>query len=400
MSVQAPEALRFGGFCIDLARGVLLDRGEPVKIGSRAFDLLTILAAARGAVVTKSELLARVWPDLVVEENNLQAQISGLRRVLGAQPDGQDWIRTVPGRGYRFAAPVEASPIGGDRPATIVQPRQQVSFCRTVDGVTLASAVSGQGAPVVRTGVWMTHLEHDWKIAIWSELLERLSSRARLIRYDQRGNGLSDWDIPPLRADDALLDLEAVVDSHRLGKMTLLGISQGAATAIAYAAKHPERVERLIIHGGFASGWRKSSDPERVARGEALLAMVRVGWGQDNPAFRQVFTSLATPGAGREAMDAYNELQRLSASPENAARLASLNGDADVRHLLPQVRCPTLVFHSQHDAWVPIEFGRALAVAIPGARFVALDSPNHILLPDEAAFDRFVSEILAFLPTP
>jgi pimeloyl-ACP methyl ester carboxylesterase len=224
-----------------------------------------------------------------------------------------------------------------------------------------------------------------------------LASGHRLIRYDERGNGLSDWDVPDISFEAFVRDLEAVVDAEGLEKFALLGISQGASVAIAYAVRHPDRVSRLILCSGYASGWRKRGSTEDIARRSALLTLVRYGWGQDNPAFRQVFTSLFFHDATAEQIRWFNELQRITASPENAARILTVFGDIEVSDLLPRVTVPTLVLHGQHDAMVPFEQGLKLAREIPGARFVPLPTRNHLVLGHEPAWQQLVAEIQDFL---
>jgi pimeloyl-ACP methyl ester carboxylesterase len=272
-----------------------------------------------------------------------------------------------------------------------------VTFCQTTDGVHLAVATSGSGLPVVKAANWLNHLEFDWQSPVWSPLISLLSDRFRLVRYDERGNGLSDWEAADISFEAFVRDLEAVVDGLGLERFALIGISQGAAVSIAYATRHPERVSRLILCGGYARGWRKRDVAIDIAQREALETLVLHGWGRDNPAFRQVFTSLFIPGGTPEQMQWFNDLQRVSTSPENASRFMRTFGNIDVVELLPKVSAPTLVLHSRGDARVPFEEGRSLAQSIPGARFVGLDSDNHQILSHEPAWRRYVDEICAFL---
>jgi pimeloyl-ACP methyl ester carboxylesterase len=232
---------------------------------------------------------------------------------------------------------------------------------------------------------------------VWSPLINLLSARFRLIRYDERGNGLSDWDVNDISFEAIVRDLETVVDKLGLERFALFGISQGAAVSIAYATRHPDRVSRLVLFGGYAQSWRAHGDVAEIAQREALITLVRHGWGQDNPAFRQVFTSRFVPGATREEMKWFNDLQRVSASPENAIRLIKAFSTIDVANLLPQVAVPTLVLHSRGDAAIPYEQGLMLARGIRNARFVTLESSNHLILSHEPAWDRYTSEICDFL---
>jgi class 3 adenylate cyclase/pimeloyl-ACP methyl ester carboxylesterase len=275
---------------------------------------------------------------------------------------------------------------------------QEIHFCQGKDGVQLAYARTGQGPPIVKTGNWMTHLEFDLESPIWRHLYRELSRDHTLIRYDARGNGLSDREIADVSFDRFVDDLETVVDAAGLDRFTLLGISQGCAVSVGYAVRHPERLSRLILFGGYAVGARKRArtQAEKEA-GDAMLTLMRLGWGQENAAFRQLFTSQFIPGGTKEQADWFNELQRISASPEDAVRNLLANGETDVTALLAKVNVPTLVMHSRHEARVPFEQGRRLAAGIPGARFVPLESRNHLILEDEPAFPRFLEEIQAFL---
>ena len=277
---------------------------------------------------------------------------------------------------------------------------QEIQFCQTRDGVQLAYSRMGNGPPLVKTGNWMTHLEFDFESPIWQHLYWELSRDHTLIRYDARGNGLSDRNVQDVSFESFVGDLEVVVDAAGLNRFALLGISQGCAVSIAYAVRHPERVTHLILFGGYAVGWAKRSrSAAEKEQDEAMLTLMRLGWGQENPTFRQLFTSQFIPGGSKAQADWFNELQRISTSPEDAVRNLIANGDTDVTALLAQVSVPTLVMHSRGDARVPFDLGRRLAAGIPGARFVPLASGNHLILEDEPAFPRFLQEIRTFILT-
>ena len=281
--------------------------------------------------------------------------------------------------------------------ARVDLPPQEVRYATARDGTRLAWSEVGEGPCLVKTANWLNHLDFDFESPIWRGWIRQLAADFRLIRYDERGNGLSDWDTPELSLDAFVDDLACVADAAEVEQFDLLGISQGAAVAIAYSLKHPERVRRIVLLGGYASGWQARGDNEEVSRREAMLTLTELGWGKDNPAYRQLFTSFYVPGASPEQMSWFNELQRRSASPENAVRLMRVLSKIDVRHLLSQVRHPTLVLHAQGDQAIPFREGEALARGIPGAQFVPLDSSNHILLDREPAFRRFIDETRAFL---
>jgi class 3 adenylate cyclase/pimeloyl-ACP methyl ester carboxylesterase len=282
--------------------------------------------------------------------------------------------------------------------ASTVRHKQEIHFCQTRDGVQLAYARMGQGYPLVKTGHWMTHIEFDFESPIWRHLYQELSREHDFVRYDARGNGLSDREVPDVTFERFVDDLEAVVDAAGVERFALLGISQGCAVSIAYAIRHPERVSHLILYGGYVVGWKKRARTEaEKAAGDAMLTLMRLGWGQENPAFRQMFTSQFIPDANKEQADWFNELQRISSSAEDAARNLLANGEVEISSLLPQVKVPTLVMHCRNDARVPFESGRRLAAGIPGARFVPLEGRNHIMLEGEPALARFLDELRSFL---
>jgi pimeloyl-ACP methyl ester carboxylesterase/DNA-binding SARP family transcriptional activator len=274
---------------------------------------------------------------------------------------------------------------------------QQIRYCKSADGVKIAYAISGSGPPVLRAAHWMSHLQYEWESPVWRHWIHSLSSENTLIRYDERGNGLSDWNASDLSFAAMVSDLESVIDATGLNGFPLLGVSQSCAVSVAYTVKHPERVSCLILYGGYAKGWRRRGDQHEIDTHEAMTTLIREGWGKDNNAFRQLFTEAFIPGANREQMAWFNDLQKETASPINASRLHRAFGDMDVSRILGQVRVPTLVLHARNDAAVPFEQGKTLAAGIPGARFVDLDSANHILLSDEPAFSDFLREVRSFI---
>jgi class 3 adenylate cyclase/pimeloyl-ACP methyl ester carboxylesterase len=277
--------------------------------------------------------------------------------------------------------------------------KQEIRYCKAADGVRLAYATVGNGAPLLKSAHWLGHLEYDWEFPILRPFLLGLAKDHTLIRYDARGNGLSDWDVSEISLDAWVSDMETVVDAAGLDRFPIIGFSQGCAVSIAYAARHPERVSHLILYGGFAVGQNKFENQTAEARERfaAMNTLVRQGWGADNPAFRQLFTSSMMPTATKEQMEAFNELQRLSGSSEGAVRYMQSVGDLDVRDLLSRVKAPTLVMHVRDELTVPIERGRELAAGIPGARFVALPGKNHVLLEQDPGLPRFFEELTDFL---
>ena len=391
---------RFGDYALDVARRELRRGATLVAIEPQVFDVLVYLVENRNRVVSKDDLIAAVWGGRIVSESTLTSRINAVRKAVGDSGEQQRVIRTVARKGIRFVGTIEAAaPDAGSDPApSSSRPlRQEVHFCTASDGVRIAYAAVGDGPPLLKTANWLNHLEYDWESPVWRPLLHALADRRRLIRYDARGNGLSDWDVADLSFEAFVRDLESVVAATGLNRFPLLGISQGCAMSIAYAARHPERVTHLVLYGGFTRGRRKRGSAEDIANSEAIVTLMRQGWGQENPAFRQLFTSLFIPGGTPEQMQWFNDLQRHTTSPDNAARLRQSLDEIDVTDLLAQVTVPTLVLHCRDDAVQPFEEGRRIAAGIAGARFVALEGRNHCLLPGEPAWNRFFDEVREFL---
>jgi pimeloyl-ACP methyl ester carboxylesterase/DNA-binding CsgD family transcriptional regulator len=278
---------------------------------------------------------------------------------------------------------------------------QSIHFCLTEDGANIAYAEVGQGPPLVKAANWLSHLEFDWQSPVWRHWLTGLSKNRRLIRYDERGCGLSDWDTNEFSLEAWVQDLEAVVEAAELDHFPLLGISQGGPVAICYAALHPEKVSHLILYGTYARGrMHRNPDDEKRQEIELFYDMIRLGWGKSNPAFRQAFTGLFIPEASEEQMHWFNDLQQVSTTPENAVQFRKAFSNINITELATQVAVPTLVLHPKDDAVVPFEEGRLLATLIPGAQFVPLEGRNHILLESEPAWSHFLEAVHNFLGSP
>jgi pimeloyl-ACP methyl ester carboxylesterase/DNA-binding winged helix-turn-helix (wHTH) protein len=387
----------FENHVLDANRRELTRGAESIAVEPQVFDLLLYLVENRDRVVSKDDLIAAVWNGRIVSDSTLDSRINAARKAVGDSGKEQRLIRTMARKGLRFvgtvseqarlSAPRPSSPTAADRP------QQEVRFCTAADGVRIAYALAGQGPPLVKTANWLNHLEYDWQSPVWSHMLRALAAKHRLIRYDARGNGLSDWDVGEISFDAFVRDLETVIQANSLKRFPLFGISQGCAVSIAYAVRYPERVSRLVLYGGFARGRNRRG----LEEADTVLALVRQGWGRENPAFRQFFTSLFLPEGTTEQMQWFNDLQRITTSPENAVRILQATGDIDVSDLLPRVRVPTLVLHCRNDAAQPFDEGRRIAAGIPGARFVALEGNNHLILENEPSWARLIEEIETFL---
>ncbi len=347
-------------------------------------------------------MLESVWGGRIVSESTLSSRINAARRAVGDDGEAQRLIRTIARRGFRFVGDVreldgDASPGKGAPSAPLASPRQEVRFCRSADGVSLAIASAGEGPVLVRAGTWLTHVEHDWNSPLWAPLLRRLASRNRLVRYDARGNGLSDREVAEVSPEAFVRDLGAVAATLDCPRFALFGASQGGAAAISYAAAHPGRVSRIVLCGAYARGRNRRGVPLEQEKAQALLTLMRQGWGEERSAFLHAFSSLYLPRGTPEQIRWWTELQRMTTSAEMAVRFRRACDEIDVTALLPQVRAPTLVLHSRGDSVVPFEEGRLIAASIPGARFVELDSDNHVLLEGEPAWLRFMEEVERFL---
>jgi pimeloyl-ACP methyl ester carboxylesterase/DNA-binding winged helix-turn-helix (wHTH) protein len=389
----------FDGCDLDPARVELRRDGEPVHVEPQVFDVLAFLLAHHDRVVSKSELLDHVWGSRFVSDSTLTSRVKAARRAIGDDGTSQRLIATVHGVGYRFVGEVEepASPqIAGEEHAG---PRsQEIRYCCSEDGVRIAYATSGSGPPLVKAANWLTNLDLEWESTIWAHWIDALSARHRLVRYDERGCGLSDWDVDTFDLDTWVEDLELVVDSAELERFPLLGLSQGGAVAIAYAVRHPERVTRLVLVGAYARG-RLARAQTAEERDDAALDMQigRVAWRRDDPAFRQVFAAQFFPGEGRPTWDAFNALQRATTSTENVVRFLDTFANIDVADLATEVRCPTLVLHARDDHRVPTSQARELARLVPDSSLRLLDSGNHILTAHEPAWPALLEELDRFV---
>ena len=396
----------FGDMVLDSERRELRSGSALIPIEPQVFDILNFLIRNRDRVVSKDDLLTAIWGGRLVSDSAIAARINAARRALGDSGEQQHWIRTIARKGFRFVgdvsedvgsrsltsgakAPDQQAPNGISRD-------QEITFCRTKDGVDLAIASAGRGMPLVRPCRWFTHVEHEWHNPFRADLYHFLADRFRLIRYDGRCNGLSDWDVADVSFEALQHDLDTVVDALGLRSYALLGISQGSSLSIAHAVRYPERVSKMVLHGGYALGWSKRT-PRRGLDVKTFLTLMREGWGDEHSAFQKMLCTGMLPNASAEMIRWLAELQRVASSPENTVRLRGTFDEIDVIALLPEVSVPTLVMHCRHDNLGPFEEGRRIATLIPNAKFVSLESENHVPLPGEPAWQKFIAEMEAFL---
>jgi DNA-binding winged helix-turn-helix (wHTH) protein/pimeloyl-ACP methyl ester carboxylesterase len=387
-----------GEFVLDPESFDLTRSGETVAIEPQVFEVIVHLVKNRDRLVSKNELLDEVWGDRFVSESTLTTRIRAARSVLGDDGKRQELIRTVHARGYRFVGPVETS---GDAAAVVAEPDaamadpppQQIQFCTSSDGVRLAYATMGTGPPLVRAAHWITHLDYDWHSPVWRHWLAGLSARNTLVRYDERGCGLSDHDAEDFSFDALVRDLETVVDAMGIERFPLLGVSQGGSVAVAYAARNPGRVSHLVLLNSYLEGRRIRGDDDDLP---LQIEITLKGWGSDNPGFRQFFVSQFIPDHPEMWSD-FSELLRRTTPARNAAALMSSWAEIDVTEDAAALDIPTLVLHCTGDMRVPFEQARLTASLIAGARLVPLDNRNHLFHPDDASWQQVLDEIHTFL---
>jgi pimeloyl-ACP methyl ester carboxylesterase/DNA-binding winged helix-turn-helix (wHTH) protein len=401
--------LRFGEFELEPATRELHGPAGPIHLEQQVFDVLLHLVEHRDRVVLKTELLDEIWGDRFVSESALTSRIKSARQAVGDSGGQQQVIRTVRGVGYRFVAEVR----------TDVEPRGVLApFAVPVDGegsettpaciwfvesagCSLAVAETGAGRCLVKTATWLTQVDKDTDASpIWGHWVRALSRRFHYVRYDPPGCGLSDRDLRGRDLTDLgqwVDDLGRVIDAVDEERVALLGISQGGPVAVAYAVRYPERVSHLVLYGTYARGMTRRNDPVQAEEAALQVGLARIGWGTRNATFRETFARQFVPDAQSEEIAWFNDQLQLTTNSTNAPLLESAFHSLDVSDLARKVRVPTLVLHAVDDRGVPFEEGRHLAGLIPGARFVALNSRNHILLQRDAAFARFVDEVDGFL---
>lgn len=397
MSTTTGRIYAFGDYELDLRQHELRQGGVVRHIEPQVFDVLAYLLARHDRLVTKEELLDGVWGHRFVAPTTLNSRIKFARQAVGDNGTAQCVIRTVHGRGFRVVAKVEEREL--DSPAiTSTAVEQRIRFVTASDGVRIAYATSGTGPPLIKPANWLTHVEYDWESPVWRHWLQELSRDHTLIRYDERGNGLSDRNVDDVSFESWVRDLETLVDDLQLERFPLIGISQGCAVAIAYAARHPERVTRMVLYGGYVRGRLvRARTAEELDEARFIINTMPLGWARDNPAFRQFFAAIFLPEGTPDQHRWFSELQRITTTPDLAVRLRHAAGEIDVSALARTVRTPALVMHATGDAAVPFDQGREIAALLPNSRFVSLDSRNHILLADEPAWPRFLSELRGFL---
>jgi DNA-binding winged helix-turn-helix (wHTH) protein/pimeloyl-ACP methyl ester carboxylesterase len=394
----------FEHYVLDTERRELRCGTELVPLAPQAYDLLEHLIRNRDRVLSKDELIASVWNGRIISDSALTTRINAVRRAIGDNGDQQLLIKTIPRKGIRFVAPVRegrkleadvAANTRADRPTSNTPHLvQNIKFRLSRDGTRIAYATCGAGPPVVWAARFMSHLLVEWDSPVWRPWIDLFSRRNTLIRYDGRGCGLSDREQIQFSLDNAVEDLNSVIEAAQIETFTLLGISSGGAIAMRYTDLHPERVKHLILYGAYTRGWlTRSVTPQQREAANTQIKAIEAGWGQENPAFRQLYTSLWIPQATVEQARSFNELIRQSTTPLNATKLMKMAFALDSRATAARVQRPTFVLHARGDSIAPFEEGCALAGLVAGARFVPLESQNHLILETEPAFSQLTQEI-------
>lgn len=386
--------IRFADCELDRARFELRRTGAIVHVEPRVLDLLCYLIDHRDRVVPKTELLDAVWGDRFVSDSALTGCLRDVRRAVGDTGADQAVIRTIARRGYQFVAALDAEP----REQSKADPGQHIRFVTAHDGVRIAYAQVGSGPPLMKAANWLSHLDLEWSSPVWAHWVRDLATTHTLVRYDERGCGMSQWEVGDFGFADWVADLATVVEASGLDRFPLLGVSQGAAVAIAYAVQHPERVSRLILAGGYPRGRlvRAATEEERQAA-RLDLDLARVGLARDESSFLQVFAAQFLPDGGHEEWGAFVEYLRRTTSPANVVRFLEAFAMIDVVELARQVTTPTLILHARDDVRVPVSCATELAALIPGSRLALLEGRNHLLGVADPSWAEFLTHVEAFL---
>ncbi|KUO14768.1 transcriptional regulator [Streptomyces dysideae] len=392
----------FGQYELDTDRRRLSHDGQPVHVEPPTVDLLCHLVEHRDRVVPKEELLDTVGRGRTVGEAALATWLRTARLAIGDSGTRQQFIRTVRRLGYQFVARVTVAsttpPTAPTVTAAAEADHEVIRFCRSADGTRIAYATTGDGPPLVKTANWLTHLDLDRTTPMWAHWFDGLTRGRQLIRYDERGCGLSEWTVPSFTLDDLVDDLDSVVDAAGLDRFPLIGVSQGGAVAVAYAARRPERVSRLILTAAYARGRqvRAADDAERDAA-DVDLNIARAGWRSQDSSFLRFFASQFLADATPAEWDAFAAYQRQTTSPANGLRFLEEFTRIDVSGIAHQVTCPTLIIHSRDDARVPVAQALELATLIPDSRLILLESRNHLFTAADPAWPTFLSHLDNFL---
>jgi DNA-binding winged helix-turn-helix (wHTH) protein len=390
-------AYEFANCLIDPDKHLFVCDGLPVHLEPQVFDLLLILVDRKGRLVTKGDLVETVWQGLSVSDATISARINAARKAVGDTGRTQAIIKTVHGRGFQLNVEVKAAAAPAQTPDLARSDTQNIKFTQSSHGARIAFSKSGNGPPLVRVAHWLSHLEFDWQSPVWRPLIETLDGKNTLYRYDQRGTGLSSRDLEGADIDAFADDLKAVADANNLDRFPIFAASQAVPVAIRFAQRYPERVSGLVLYGGYVKGRALREAAQGDIDEETVLGLIRAGWGKADSPFVNAFSTLFMPDATPSQLASFVKMQTETISPENAVRLRQIIDRFDVSEVLVSIHTPTLVIHAISDAMQPVEQGRLLASEIEGARYVSLESRNHVPLPQEETWTTMMHEVQLFL---
>lgn len=388
----------FANCLIDPDKRLFLRQESPIHLEPQVFDLLLALADKQGRLATKDDLIETVWHGLCVSDATISARISAARKAVGDTGRAQAIIKTVHGRGFLLNVEVtqtKAAVVASQQPDH--SNTQNIQFTKSSHGARIAFSKSGDGPPLVRVAHWLSHLELDWHSAVWRPLIEALESKHMLYRYDQRGTGLSSRDLECADLDAFVKDLKAVADANQLDRFPIFAASQAVPVAIRFAYLYPERVTGLVLYGGYAKGRALREAAQGDIDENTILGLIRAGWGKAGSPFVNAFSTLFMPDATPDQLAGFVKMQTETIASDNAALLRGIIDRFDVADILQSIRTPTLVIHAISDAVQPVDQGRVLASEIPGARYVSLESRNHVPLPQEETWTQMMHEVRLFL---
>ena len=391
----------FDQYVLDVSTRELRQDNAVLSIEPKVLDLLCYLIQNRDRVVSKDELVERVWNRRIVSDAAVSSAVSAARRALDDDGRQQRYLKTAHGHGFRFVASISESgaKTSRDAPLSDTPPEQRIGFCESADGARIAYGVAGEGPTLIKASNWLTHLEYDWESPVWRHFYSALAQGRRLVRYDSRGNGLSDWTVTDHSFDRQVEDLEAVIDVAGTERISIIGLCQGCTSAVAFAARNPERVEKLVLLGGYVRGWRARGETDGYVLRKSAHDALPLWWGKETAAIRDLFSGIYMPDAPVASRTWFSDLQRKTATPENASAMMFSDCDDDISDLLSQVQAPTLVLHAVGDLAAPYEEGKALATGIPGAQFISLETANHIIPESDPEWHRCAQKIDDFLST-
>lgn len=389
----------FADCSLDPSAHRLMRAGEDIHVEPQVFDLLVILAARAPDLISYDDMIKDIWQGRIVSDSTLAARVAGARAAVGDDGKRQAVIRTVPRRGVQLAVPVVTATSGArDAGPSDKAGRQIIRYSSSSDGTGIAWAEMGAGPPLLRAGHWLSHLEHDLHSPVWRPLLDRQATGRRLVRYDPRGTGLSDRDVDfsGVTVEELADDLEAVANAAGLDRFPIYAISQSVPVALTFAARHPDRVSRMILNNGLVQGSTARGEPEKT---ETMVAMIRSGWGIPDSPFMRAVATVFSPRSTPEELESLVHMQAVSATPENAAEIRRVVGEMDVLNKLDKIACPVLIVHCTGDAVQSIEQSKLIARHVRNAEFLPCDSSNHMMVPSDPiwgpcmdAFDRFLSD--------